>query len=372
MDPKHEKRAKPDDLGPVVVRIPQEPVEAAMEADAVDAIHTQDVVVRGPLFGVAAQDAADGPRWRVVASVRASFAQEARDSLNSLLWFRAKDDTEDRAQRRTLLAAVTRLENERVDELTVLGTRYRIVRAEEYAGTGPEGIEQPRPTDPEPVIPDWTRTSRGRALDADLILDPAAPLTPAQAMERLILRTMAYSGSQYPADVLHDSHRATITHPDVLLLPTTFLAVERTSTGWKRASDLHASAHDARKTLDNRLTHWQPRLRGLIPLHAPPDTDAHSLVAAGTATPGSELAAYAAASHRLRAGRINQIKVHNTLYRIARARRLLRWGPDGPEGPRPSDTDDHDPEPIHPTMDEHGTIHYADDGDDDEADSDDD
>ncbi|MFE0173261.1 DUF5954 family protein [Streptomyces sp. NPDC059002] len=357
------KREKPGGARPVVVRIPQEPVESAVEADAVDAMQATKVAVRGPLFGVAAQTAEGGQRWRVVVAVTAGCPQEARDSLNSLLWFRAKDDAEDRAERRALLTAVTRLENERVDELTVLGTRYRVVRADEYTGMGPDGIEQPRPTDPEPVIPDWNHSSRDLEVDDDLVLDPATPVTPAQAAERLMLCDMAYSGAQYPDDVLRDSRQARDTHPDVLLLPTAFLIVKQTATGWQRDSGLHTSAHGARKTLDYSLTHWQPRRRGLIPLQAGFDVDARTLMAAGAATADSELAAYADASDRLRTGRVNQIEVQGTLYRIARVRRLLRWGDNGPEGPRPSDTNGHDPERIHPTLDEHGTVFFEDDGD---------
>ncbi|MGI5347617.1 DUF5954 family protein [Streptomyces sp. CA-250714] len=358
----------PGGVRPVVVRVPVEPVEAAVEADAVDAaVQAGGVAVRGPLFGVAAQDADDGPRWRVVVAVSVGCPQMARDSLNSLLWFRAKDEAQDRAERRALLAAVARLESERVDELTVLGTRYRIVRAEEYAGIGPNGIEQPRPTDPEPVNPDWNRGSREAKIDDDLVLDPDAPVTPAQAAERLTLRDMAYAGSRYPEDVLLDSQRALKTHPDILLLPATFKVVERTDTEWTSGSGLHASAHDARKTLDFTLTWWEPRRRGLIPMHADGDVDARTRVAENADGADGELAAYAEAADQLRTGRVNQLEVLGTVYRIGRTRRLLRWGPDGPEGPRPSDVNRHAPGPLHPVLDEDGNIHYE---DEDQADDD--
>ncbi|GAU71033.1 hypothetical protein SSP35_26_00040 [Streptomyces sp. NBRC 110611] len=362
MDPED---VRPGGARPVMVRIPVEPVEAAVEADAVDALaEAGNVAVRGPRFGVASQGAQDGPRWRVVVAVTQGCPQQARDSLNSLLWFRAKDETQDREERRALLAAVARLESERVDELTVLGTRYRIVRAEEYAGIGADGIELPRPTDPEPATPDWDRGSREAEIDDGLVLDPDAPVTPSQAAERLTLRGMAYAGSPYPDDVLADSHRALDTHPDVLLLPATFLIVERTGTGWKPGSGLHATAQEARKTLDFSLTYWEPRMRGLIPMNPGAEIDARTLIADGAATADSELAAYARASDQLRAGRINQLEVHGTVYRIGRARRLLRWGPDGPEGPRPSDTNSHHPDRIHPSLDEDGNVSYEGDADD--------
>lgn len=55
---------------PIVVRVPVEPVEAAMEADAVDAVaRVGEVVVRGPLFGVVAQYPGDASRWHVVVAI---------------------------------------------------------------------------------------------------------------------------------------------------------------------------------------------------------------------------------------------------------------------------------------------------------------
>ncbi len=90
----------------------------------------------------------------IVEVTRGCPPQQARDELNSMLWFRAKDDVKDRTQRRALLAAVARLETEEVNDLAVLDTRYRVVRAEEYTGMYADGgLELPRPTDPEPVNP---------------------------------------------------------------------------------------------------------------------------------------------------------------------------------------------------------------------------
>ncbi|MDG4857576.1 DUF5954 family protein [Streptomyces sp. T-3] len=52
------------------------------------------------------------------------------------------------------------LEREPVDELTVCNVHYRIVRADEFTRTGPDGLEPPRPTDPEPPHPSWDRAHR--------------------------------------------------------------------------------------------------------------------------------------------------------------------------------------------------------------------
>ncbi|MEV5599794.1 DUF5954 family protein [Streptomyces sp. NPDC052496] len=346
-------------MRPIAVRRPQNPVEAVMEADALDAVPgIASILVRGPLFGVAVQDAEPAARWRVVTAVEAGCPQQARDSLNSLLWFRAKDEAQDREERRALLAAVARLESEPVDDLTVRGSRYRIIRVEEYAGMGPDGIEQPRPTDPEPAVPDWSRGAKD-PIDEDLVLDPDAPVTPAQAAERLALRGLAYTGSRFPDSMCEDSRRALETHPDVLLLPTTFRVVERSGSVWQTGGGLHASPHGARRSLDFALTWLQPRMRGLIAndvdtLH----TDARTVAAEGTGPAAEELAEYARAADRIRSERVNQVEAHGTVHRICRVRRLLRWGPDGPEGPRPSDIATQTPCRMHPPLDENGNVHH--------------
>ncbi|MFF3843407.1 DUF5954 family protein [Streptomyces sp. NPDC001930] len=357
-----EEGAGPDGW-PVVVRVPVEPVEAAMEADAHDAaVRNSALAVRGPLFGVVSQGQDDGQRWRVFVEVTHGCPQQARDALNSLLWFRAKDEAKNPAERRMLLAAVARLETEYVDELTVLGTRYRVVRAEEYAALDEHGdIETPRPTDPEPLTPDWSPGvgARSPRVDDDLVLDPNAPLTPLQAAERLSLRSLAYTGTRFPDPVQHDSVRALESHPDVVLMPAAFLIVERSgSEPWTPGSGLQATAHDARRTLAFALAWMEPRTRGLIPYDAEPDVDARTVVTENTHPAVAELAVFADAADRLRSGRLNEVEVHGTVSRIGRARRLVRWGPDGPEGPRPSDINTHAPDALHPPMNEHGTVHF--------------
>ncbi|MEU9298077.1 DUF5954 family protein [Streptomyces sp. NPDC048266] len=57
--------------------------------------------------------------------------------MSSLLWFWAKDEAKSPQERRALPAAVACLETEDVDELTVLDTGYRVLRAEEYAAQSP-------------------------------------------------------------------------------------------------------------------------------------------------------------------------------------------------------------------------------------------
>jgi hypothetical protein len=352
----------------IVVRRPEGPVEGVVEADAVDAaVGLTEIVVRGPLYGVAAQREGDGARWRVVVGATHGRPQEARDALNSYLWFRAKDEAGSTGERRELLAAVARLETERVDELSAFGTRYRVIRVEEYAGVGPDGIEQPRPTDldadPEPPA-DGGRPQEPE-IDAGLLLDPAAPMTPTQAAERLMMTGLTYGGTTYSARMREEARLALETHPDVVLLPATFRGVERTGrdAGWRTSSALHATAQGARGTLDFTLTWYEPRRRRIIPWSALTKTDVRAMLAEPdggglTGRARRELAELVAASDRLAAGRLTEVETLGTTYRIARARRLVRWGLDGPEGPRPADPDGQAPSQMHPVMDEDGTIHF--------------
>lgn len=291
-----------------VVRVVVGPVEVVMEAGTLGAaVRSSALAVRGPLFGVASQGKDDGQRWRVVVEVTHGCPQQARDGLNSRFWFRAKDEADSRRERRALLAVVARLESEYVDELTVLGMRYRVVRAEEYVALDAHGdIEMPWPTDFGPLIPGWGSGAgaRGPRVDGDLVLDPDAPLSPVQAAERLALRSLVYSDTRFPGPVLQDSARALESHPDVVLMPVAFLIIERSGEkSWTPGSGLHATVHDARRTLAFALAWWEPRKRGLIPRDAERDVDARTMVAENTGPLAAELAVFAEAADRLRAGR---------------------------------------------------------------------
>lgn len=344
----------------IVVRAPEDPVEAVTEADACDAPFDVDAaLIRGPLFGVAARDE-DGPdtRWRVVSPVDDGCPQQARAALMDLLWLWAKEKSTTREERRALLPWVTRLERERVDELTVLGTRYRVIRADEYAAVGPDGIELPRPTDPEPADP-HARRDEEPPIDEGLILDPDAPLTPSQAAERLLMSGVIQSALSHPDDYRRHAREAISTHPDVLILPVTFRLVRRSDTGWKLGGSLHAAPHWARCSLDFTLSWYEPREKGLIGwLHGGRQDDARRCATDASPEVAAQLLAYADAADRVKAERLNEIEVLGTLHRVCRARRLVRWGPDGPEGPRPSDVDHEDPCQVRPPLDLDGVIHH--------------
>lgn len=338
-------RELPDHPLSVRVALPAHPVAAAQEADAVDAArHFGHFVIRGPVFGLGARHAGERG-WRVLTPITDGCAQETRDSLNSRLWFQAKDGTDDPAERRELLAAVARLETERADDLTVLGVRYRVVRGDEFAYMDDDGLERPRPTDPEPADASWSFTVHGPDLDTGFVLDHAAPITPMQGAERAAMRTLHYRASSYPDDVRSDSGRALTTHPGVVVLPPAFCVVEETDHGWEPVGPLKATPHCARRTLVYLLTEAWPKMRGIT---------------------GAELERHREAAAWFRAaGRANRLDVDEHRYRIARISRLVRMGPDGPEPPRPSDYDAYPPMKMHPTMDENGVITYKEEDDDD-------
>ncbi|NJQ04794.1 DUF5954 family protein [Streptomyces lonarensis] len=325
---------------PLVMRVEQSdhPVAAAMEADAALAARRyRHYTVRGPLFGVAAQCPDNPDRWEVVCPVTDASGQQARDRLQSALFFRAKDDIDDPAQRRRLVAGVAVLEKEPVDELVVDGRRYRVVRADEFLYLDDDGPETARPTDPQPARPEWDPRIREPEPDEGHVIDHTAASGLMAGAERLALRDLAYRASSYPEQVRRDSERALETHPGVVLLPASFRVVERCPGGWEMTAGPFATAHHARTFLYAALKLTFPMLLDL-------DEE--------------EKAEYARIAEEWRSrGEGNRLQVGEKEYSIARIGRLVRIGPDGPEGPRPSDIDPHGPMRMHPRMDDDGTLH---------------
>ncbi|WP_221890667.1 DUF5954 family protein [Streptomyces sp. WAC01280] len=316
----------------------EDPVAWVTEADAVEAVvRYPRLAIRGSLFGVAARE--PGGPWRVVVPLQSGMPQETRDSLQSMFFFRAKDDTDDPEVRRGLLAAVRILEEQPVDELEVLGTTYRIVRADEFARAGDDTLEPPRPTDPEPVLRVWERP-RGarRSPDTDVLLDPETVNGPMVEALRIGLREFEYTGKRYPADVRADSRRAVVTHPDIAMLPVTFGIVERNGDGWTPHGSLAPTPHEARRSLYDDLT----GLWAMVYEWSDEKREQYRQV-------GEQYRA---------AGRADEVRVDEREFRICRVERMVRFGPDGPEGPRPSDVDAYGPTKMHPRMDEDGTLHY--------------
>lgn len=323
----------------------EHPVAAAQEADASDAAQRYGhYIIRGPLFGIASQQVGGGHRWEVSTPVACGFPQDARDRLNSTLWFRAKDDTDERAVRRELLAAVARLETAAVDEVTAAGTRYRVVRCEEIVYTNGDGPEPPRPTDPEPAVRDWELGSREPEVDTGFVIDHIAAASVMEASERLALMGLHYRSPRYPAEVRADSRRALRTHAGTVLLPTAYRVLERTAAGWEPASAVLPSPHAARRALVHILTWLWPATHEMR----------------GAELPEARRAGYERAAAEFRAaGNANAVRLDDGReLLVVRMRRLVRIGPDGPEGPRPSDEEENGEGPtrIHPALDEDGTI----------------
>ncbi|MEU3963082.1 DUF5954 family protein [Streptomyces buecherae] len=323
-----------------------DPVAWVTEADAVTASRRYpNPALRGPVFGVAAQDPAGDARWRVLLPVVDGMPQQARDALNSHLWFRAKDDTDDPAVRRELLAAVAVLEREPVNEIEVLGVRYRVVRGDEFARSGEDGLEPPRPTDREPADRTWSVPSKEPSPDVGFAIDPDQDDGLIAGATKLGMRDFAYTDSRYPAAVRADSKRAASAYPDIALLPVGFRVAERNASGWEPHGAMMATPHEARDLLHGAMIEFWPVLY---------EFDER------------EKAAYVEAAERFKAaGNANDVCVGDRHYRICRIERLIRCGPDGPEPPRRTDVDGYGPMKLHPTMDEDGNMHHDHDHDDD-------
>ncbi|WP_128984609.1 DUF5954 family protein [Streptomyces roseicoloratus] len=316
-----------------------DPVAWVTEADAVEsAMRYPGLAVRGATFGVVARDVGDDGPWRIVEPVRCGMPQEARDCLQSRLFFRAKDDTDDPAVRRELIAAVKVLERKPVDRLDVLGVRYRVVRADEFTRIGDDGLEPPRPTDPEPVFRVWEGDIPHRSPDDGALLAPDRSRGPMSEALRFGMRSFSYTGARYPAAVRRDSERAVVSHPDVALLPVAFGVVEREGSGWLPHGSLLATPHEARQALYDMMVDFWPHMYKWDDAQREPYRRAGELFRA--------------------AGRADKARVAGREFRICRVERMVRFDPDGPEGPRPSDVDEYGPQRLHPRMDEDGTLHH--------------
>ncbi|MBM7055436.1 DUF5954 family protein [Streptomyces durocortorensis] len=329
-----------------------DPVSEVTEADAFASVRKYpNIVVRGPLFGLAEQRRGDRPRWRLLGELDTGFPQMARDELNSHLWFKAKDDTEDRTVRRSLLEAVARLETDPVNEVTADGVRYRIVRADEFTRIGDGRLEPPRATDPDDDgwdldAPDPPSRSKG------FVVDHAAAVGLTEGIDRAGLLRLAYTAERFPGDVRADSRRAVTTHPGVVLLPTTFRVVESKELSWSMVTGQYSTPQGARRALVHHLTRPVPQL---------PDLPDMPELPAWMKVDEKEQAVNERAAKKFMARRRpNELVLRGRRFQVVRVERVMRIGPDGPERPRPSDVDDYGPSKIQPTMDEHGVVTYGD------------
>lgn len=302
----------------IVVR--DDPISAVTEDDAVRRAARYPTVRMGaPVYGFA-EDLGDR-RWRVHI-LEDDTPQAARDGLAQRLRAQLLEDT-DPAAEPELAAELTEagrvLDWEKVDELTVAGRRFRIVRADTFARFGDDGPEPPRPTDRDPSPPGVD--DQDPAAGFPMIVDPDEPTGAAHGALKIEVLPSHYAKAIVPPDVYADSIRALTTHPNGVLLPTRYALSEQVGAGWRPSSRSVATPQAARDLITFHLRHLIPRL------------EEH---------PTEDLAELSRAADQLDATRADEITVLRRRIRITRVDTLLRFGQDGPEPPRPSD---HDPEP---------------------------
>ena len=270
-----------------------------------------------PAFGVARERDEGG--WQLHPWFGVLTPQEARDTMAPHFREQAQHAEQARDQKaaRAWRAAADRMDREAVNEVTVRGTRFRVVRADRFLRTGPLGPEPPRPADPDP----------GEVGDASHAPDPAAGFVidtitatgPSEGILKLELLAAIRKRGTVPDDVREDSLRASRSHPGGVLLPAAFVPAELTRGEWGPVHlETSPTPQGAR---DDLAVH----LRITVPWKQDLDPDARAV--------------YAAAADQLDAGRLDDLTVAGHPFRIVRVERLVRVGPDGPEGPRPSDFD---------------------------------
>ncbi|MER6994544.1 DUF5954 family protein [Streptomyces sp. NPDC000410] len=245
--------------------------------------------------------------------------QGTRDGLGSHFRMLASETTDPKA-RKKLLAAAEKLEWVVVDEMKVLGVRYRVVRAEQFIRMGPDGPEPPRPSDPDPAPPEGAHKVPSRT--KGFVIDPWTGTGISEGLLRFDLAQIVMARGSQTGAMYADAATARQTHPGAVLLPVEFTVAQRDEGGrWRPHSAGGTTPQDARDSLALSF-------RVFTPVYEKLDEE--------------QRAEYARAADRLDETRGPGIVVGTRRYRITRVETLVRIGPDGPEGPRPSDFD---PEP---------------------------
>jgi Family of unknown function (DUF5954) len=209
---------------------------------------------------------------------------------------------------------------EALDEMTVLGTRYRVIRTEQFIRTGPLGPESPRPSDPDPGQPGMS----GQLADPaeGFVIDPATSTGMSAGILKAELLAAAHPAGSVPEEVRDDLTHAARNHPGGVLLPPGFTLGTLTRGRWGSASaHVWATPQAARDGLASYLR-----------LSLPARLDLSE----------EKRAVYSAAADVIERDRANEVTAAGHRFRVVRVERLVRIGPEGPEGPRLSDPD---PEP---------------------------
>ncbi|WP_405795520.1 DUF5954 family protein [Streptomyces sp. NBC_01506] len=277
-----------------------------------------------PVFVAATESERGG--WEILAPA-GDTPQAVRDSLGSHFRRLAKgaEEAGRAGDRKKYRAAYEKLDWVAADELRVLGTRYRVVRVEQFIRLGPDGPEPPRPSDPDPG-----EVGEAHGLPSRLtgfVIDPYTGTGMAEGLLKFDLMQFVLKAGTAPPDVRGDSLRAVETHPGGVLLPAEFAIAECGKDGqWKPHSGAAPSPQAAR---DRLATHF----RVMTPMQQ--------------RLSEAEVEEYARAADRLDEKRGPGVAVAGRRFRVARVEQLVRIGPDGPEGPRPSDFDPDPPIEVH-------------------------
>jgi len=178
----------------------------------------------GPVFGVAREREQGG--WELLRGLAELAPRDARDSMDA--HFRrlaqAATDSGDEAQREEWLRAAERMDWEAVNEMTVRGARYRVVRADTFIRRGPAGPEPPRATDSDPGEAGWGHELADPA--ARFVIDTVTSTGMAEGMLKVELLEAIYPEGSVPAEVRADSVRAVREHPGGVLLPAAYTTAE--------------------------------------------------------------------------------------------------------------------------------------------------
>jgi len=292
----------------------------------------------GPAFGIAEELEFGG--WQLHRFYSCPFPQEARDTMGSVFRRLAQQHPEGSAEQADCMRAAEQLDREALDEVTVLGIRYRVIRAEQFIRTGPLGPEPPRPSDLDPGQPGRSYQLPDPA--EGFVIDPAGATGMSEGILKAELLDTARQFGSVPEEVRDDLSRAARTHPGGVLLPPGFIIGTLTRGKWGPVSITVSPTPQAAR--DNLVGHLRVSLPASLDLSE------------------DKRAVYAAAADVVEQDRANEVTAAGRRFRVVRVERLVRIGPDGPEGPRPSDPDPEPPVlqlPSVPEDDEDRPVEYS-------------